>query len=483
MGENVLKIVEDWLLATKDRLKSQLPANYRPIDGQIPFLLAVSGGVDSMVLLDLFHRLSQKSLVTFSVIHINHQLRPESTAEQDMVIKFCEDRDIPIQVVAWDHDDPQNPNRSELAAREFRYAVFERMMVLTKSPFLVTAHHQNDQAETVLMRLVHGGRLKSIAGIHPYRPIHLDQGLQTGYVLRPLLSVDKADLYDYATAWQVPFSEDASNLDLSYTRNRFRQQYLPELESEDGALVDHLGDFALAAQATSRFAEAYMDQVLRDVLTKKDDTWQVDLPTIADYDLPEQVLLWQRLFDRTRVAALAVFTQDGFKRMVAFLQSENGQAEWRLPGGYRLVKVYDTAYILPGGRSDFLASVGATGKMTEQVLSWQDWVAVSDQVKFGWFDEDQADVYLHQGSVLLAEVGADVSLTVRNRRPGDFIHLSNGHRQKLNRFLINEKVPSSIRDDIFVLADSQQEVWGLFFNGEVLYVNRSGAGAKVLVKF
>lgn len=120
MGENLLKIVEDWLLATKDRLKSQLPANYRPIDGHIPFLLAVSGGVDSMVLLDLFHRLSHKSLVTFSVIHINHQLRPESTAEQDMVIKFCEDRDIPIQVVAWDHDDPQNPNRSELAAREFR---------------------------------------------------------------------------------------------------------------------------------------------------------------------------------------------------------------------------------------------------------------------------------------------------------------------------------------------------------------------------
>ena len=226
-----------------------------------------------------------------------------------------------------------------------------------------------------------------------------------------------------------------------------------------------------------------MDQVLRDVLTKKDDTWQVDLPIIADYALPEQVLLWQRLFDRTRVADLAAFTQDGFKRMVAFLQSENGQAEWRLPGGYRLVKVYDTAYILPGGRSDFLASVGATGKMTEQVLSWQDWVAVSGRVKFGWFDEDQADVYLHQGSVLLAEVGADVNLTVRNRRPGDFIHLSNGHRQKLNRFLINEKVPSGIRDDIFVLADSQQEVWGLFFNGEVLYVNRSGAGAKVLVNF
>lgn len=483
MGKNVLKIVEDWLVATKDKLKSQLPADYVPIDGQPPFLLAVSGGVDSMVLLDLFYRLSQRSLVTFSVIHINHQLRPESTAEQDMVINFCEARDIAIQVVAWDHDDPQNPNRSELAAREFRYAVFERMMVLTRSPFLVTAHHQNDQAETVLMRLVHGGRFKSIAGIHPYRPIQLDRGLQTGYVLRPLLSVDKADLYDYAAKRQVSFSEDASNFDLSYTRNRFRQHYLPELEAEDGALVDHLGDFALTAQATSRFADAYMDQVLRGVLMKKDDTWQVDLAAIADYDLSEQVLLWQRIFDQTRVADLAAFTQDGFKRMVAFLQSENGQGEWRLPGGYRLVKVYDTAYILPGGRSDFLAGAGAAGKRTEQVLSWQDWVAVGDRVKVGWFDENKADVYLDQGAVLLAEVGADVSLTVRNRLPGDFIRLSNGHRQKLNRFLINEKVPSGIRDDIFVLADNQQEVWGLFFNGEVLYVNRSGTGAKVLVNF
>lgn len=482
MTENVLKIIRDWTLATKERLKKQIPADYVPIDGQIPFLLAVSGGVDSMVLLDVFDRLSKQGLVNFSVIHINHQLRKESDTEQDMVVAYCEDRGIPIQVVAWDHDDPETPNRSELAAREFRYAVFQRMMVLNKAPFLVTAHHQNDQAETVLMRLVHGGRLKSIAGIHPYRPIQLDKGLQSGYVLRPMLTIEKADLYDYAALYDLPFSEDQSNQDLAYTRNRFRQTYIPELEVEDGALVDHLGDFAMAAQATSRFADAYMDQILQAVMVKKDDTWQVDLAAIADYDFSEQVLLWQRLFDRTKIADFAAFSQDGFKRMVVFLQRDNGQAEWRLPGGYRLVKVYDTAYILPGGRSDFLASDNS-GKRAEQTLSWQDWVTVGDQVKLGWFDEDQAAEFLDQGAVLLATVGADAGLTVRDRRPGDFIRLSNGHRQKLNRFLINEKVPSGIRDDLFVLADSQQEVWGLFFKGEVLYGNRTGSGSKVLVNF
>ncbi|MEY8371725.1 tRNA lysidine(34) synthetase TilS [Aerococcaceae bacterium 50-4] len=482
MTEHLLKAVSDWVIATKDRLKDQVPSDYVTIDGQTPFLLAVSGGVDSMVLLDLFDRLQKQGLVTFSVIHINHQLRPESDMEQQMVIDYCESRDIPIQVVAWDHDDPTNPNRSELAAREFRYAVFERMMMLTKSPFLVTAHHQNDQAETVLMRLVHGGRLKSIAGIHPYRPIQLDKGLTSGYVLRPLLTTDKADLYAYAATNNVPFSEDQSNDDLAYTRNRFRQRYLPELEAEDGAVVDHLGDFALAAQATNRFAEAFMDQVLKAVMMKKDDTWHVDLAALRDYDLAEQVLLWQYMFDRTRIRDLAAFTQDGFKRMVAFLQSDHGQAEWRLPGGYRLVKVYDTAYILPGGRSDFLASGGDHQKPV-QILKWQDWLVLGDQGKLGWFDEDQAAAEIEAGAVVLATVGADVSLAVRDRRPGDFIRLSNGHRQKLNRFLINEKVPSGIRDDLFVLVDSQQEVWGLFFQGEVLFRKLSGAGSKVLVKF
>jgi tRNA(Ile)-lysidine synthase len=482
MADNLSKTVHDWVLSTKDRLKGQVPADYIPIDGKVPFLLAVSGGVDSMVLLDLFNQLAQKGLVSFSVIHINHQLRPESAAEQDMVVAYCEERAIPIQVVAWDHEDPANPNRSELAAREFRYAVFERMMVLNKAPFLVTAHHQNDQAETVLMRLVHGGRLKSIAGIHPYRPIHLGEGLKTGYVLRPLLTVDKADLYDYAASNDVPFSEDQSNQDLAFTRNRFRQRYLPILEAEDGAVIDHLGDFALAAQATNRFADAYMDQVLKAVMRKKNDIWQVDLAALADYDLAEQVLLWQGLLGRTKVRDFAAFSQDGFKRMVAFLQGDNGQAEWRLPGGYRLVKVYDTAYIVPGGRSDFLTGDSGESK-TDRDLTWQDWVTVGDRVQVGWFDEDQAKVYLDQGAVLLASVGADVDLTVRDRRPGDFIRLSNGHRQKLNRFLINEKVPSGIRDDLFVLADSQQQVWGLFYNGEVLYGNQTGAGSKVLVNF
>lgn len=482
MTENVLKIVRDWTLATKERLKKKIPADYVPIDGQIPFLLAVSGGVDSMVLLDIFDRLSKQGLVNFSVIHINHQIRKESDAEQDMVVAYCEHRGIPIQVVAWDHEDPENPNRSELAAREFRYAVFQRMMVLNKTPFLVTAHHQNDQAETVLMRLVHGGRLKSIAGIQPYRPIQLDKGMQSGFVLRPMLTIEKADLYDYAALYNLDFSEDQSNQDLAYTRNRFRQTYIPELEAEDGALIDHLGEFAMAAQATNRFADAYMDQILQAILVKKDDVWQVDLRAFSNYDFSEQILLWQRLFDRTKIAHFATFSQDGFKRMVAFLQRDNGQGEWRLPGGYRLVKVYDTAYILPGGRSDFLAS-GSTREKAGQTLNWQDWVIVGDQIKLGWFDEAKADEFLDQGAVLLATVDVDVSLTVRNRRPGDFIRLSNGHRQKLNRFLINEKVPSGIRDALFVLADSNQEVWGLFYKGEVLYGNRTGSGTKVFVKF
>lgn len=485
-SSELIKNLGEWLDEHEPRLIDQIPQTYRPIKEKPPILLAVSGGVDSMVLLDGFHQLFKKRKRSLSVIHINHHLRQASEAEQEMVIQFCEARDIDLKIVEWHHDDPADPNRSELAAREFRYAVFKRIMQITKSPYLVTAHHQNDQAETVLMRLVHGGRLTSIAGIHPVRPIQLDEGLKTGFVLRPLLHTPKADLYAYAEENQIPYQEDESNLDLTYTRNRFRQEIIPSLEKEDANLLDHLADFAQAAQANVSFAQQYMNHVLKSCVIRNADTWQIDLASLREFDQPQQVLLWQRLFDQSKIDQLSSFSQSGFHQMVVFLNQDTGQGEWQLPGDYRLVKVYDTAYLLHKETAVFGDQTGKQKLESQQVdqpiqLSIDQWVALGDQREIGLFKFDQRD---QEGKVVTGVDQAVVNdLKIRHRQSGDWIQLANGHSQKLNRYFINEKIPSDIRDQALILVDKNQMVWGVLYQGDVLYSKDETGQLKVILKF
>lgn len=480
MTDDLIQHVNKWLQTTAGQLKEHIPTSYQGVMDQEPFLLAVSGGVDSMVLLDIFYQLAQSRHLSFSVIHINHQLREVSDREQEMVIQFCEDRQIELQVVAWAHEDPNHPNRSELAAREFRYAVFEKIMTGTQTPYLVTAHHQNDQAETIMMRLVHGNRLASVAGIHPYRPIDLGFGLKTGFVLRPLLDLPKSALYQYAKENDIPFSEDQSNSDETYTRNRFRQQFIPLLEKEDDNLLDHLSEFGQASQATVFFAQKYMDELLKKVVEKKDGTWQVDLTGLSTYDEGQQVLLWQRLFENTRIKGLASFTQKGFHQLVAFLNEENGQGEWQLPAGYRLVKVYDTAYILANDQSGFFQSEEDLGESSSRILTFGTWINLGEQGELGWFDNDQ----LVDSTVIeVAKLSGQQKLWVRHRQTGDYIRLHNGHRQKLNRYFINEKVPIVIRDQALLVVDENQEVSAVLFDGQMIYQKMGAGTSKVLLKF
>lgn len=468
-----------WLDQHEPSLRQQIPQAYQVAIGRPRFLLAVSGGVDSMVLLAAFADLAKQIDLEFSVIHINHHLRKQSDDEQAMVIDFCEARAIDLQVVEWTHADPANPERSELAAREFRYAVFEKIMVMKCAPYLVTAHHLNDQAETILMRLVHGGRIASVAGIHPTRPIALDGTSKSGFVLRPLLDVPKADLYDYASAYDIPYQEDASNHDLAFTRNRFRQTIIPSLMIEDDNLLEHLGHFAEASQASQDFAQAYMTQTLKKVTSKRDETWQIDLGQMTAFNQVKQILLWQSLFDKID-PSLASFTQVGFERMVNFLNQDTGQGEWQLPGDLRLVKVYDTAYILPKNQQVFFEGDHQQAAKYQQILTLNTWHQLGDHVQLGRFNQA---LDLSSGGQLVTQVPAGVELVVRGRQTGDFIQLSNGHKQKLNRFFINEKIPASVRDRVRVVVDAQQLVWAVLDVGHVLYAKPAHSGDKVLVKF
>jgi tRNA(Ile)-lysidine synthase len=223
--------------------------------------VAVSGGIDSVALLRaLFEKREQLGLV-LAVVHFNHRLRgEESEADQRFVTEFAEQFDLPIHRSEAETRSfaSEKAISIEAAARELRYAYFGKLIrdgVLDK---IATAHTLDDQAETVLLRLIRGTGTSGLAGILPQ--LKVGQGM----IVRPLLNVRRADVVAYIHEIKQPWREDSTNGEEIYTRNRIRQQLMPLLRSNfNPEICDGLANLAKIALSedefwTSATAEAFV---------------------------------------------------------------------------------------------------------------------------------------------------------------------------------------------------------------------------------
>ena len=184
---------------------------------QKTYLLAVSGGVDSMVLADLF----QVSGFDFHIAHINYHLRNEdSNLDQKLVSDFCKKHKIPFHLYEVSKNDNQPKNSIQNWARELRYRFFREIQEKENLEFLVTAHHLNDQLETFIINLYKASGIRGLSGIP-----QSENG-----IIRPLLGFSKNEIYDFAKENHIEFREDQSNQKTDYLRNKIRHNIVPELE-------------------------------------------------------------------------------------------------------------------------------------------------------------------------------------------------------------------------------------------------------------
>ncbi len=186
-------------------------------------LLAVSGGADSMALADGVVQLVQEGYCSAYVLHVEHGLRgAEALADAELVRKFCEDKGLPFTCEHVDVNAYAKNNKlsTEEAARKLRYAALEDKAEKLKADFILTAHHSDDQAETVLLKLLRGAGTEGLSGMQ----------VRSGKILRPLLHLTREHLENYCTLQNINYCYDSSNDDLHYTRNKIRRELLPYLE-------------------------------------------------------------------------------------------------------------------------------------------------------------------------------------------------------------------------------------------------------------
>lgn len=211
----------------KADLFSQFESMMTPWEGDRSLAVAVSGGADSMALLALTHDWCQRHNLSLWGLTVDHHLRPESTQEAQHVKQWATSLGIPHVILDWV---PPSEKVTQDQARKARFALMIEWCNKNKIPLLLTAHHKEDQAETILMRLLKGSGMRGLRGISASRQ---QGGITIG---RPLLDVSKHELRDYLQSNNIPWVEDSSNTSSRYLRTRLRQ-FLSDEEIQPNHLL------------------------------------------------------------------------------------------------------------------------------------------------------------------------------------------------------------------------------------------------------
>ncbi|MGE8434709.1 tRNA lysidine(34) synthetase TilS [Chryseobacterium joostei] len=219
------------------------------------YLLAVSGGADSMVLASLFQDLMNKTQGkehSFQIAHINYKLRgKDSDLDQKVVQDFCEKNHIKFHLYEVSEKDQKPENSIQLWARELRYAFFKEIQQKEKLEFLVTAHHLNDQLETFIINLSKAAGIKGLSGIPS----------NANCILRPLLSFSKKEIYQFAEQNNIEFREDLSNKKSDYLRNKIRNEIVPKLQETNDHFLENFKKSSFYLNQANDFVQNQIQEI------------------------------------------------------------------------------------------------------------------------------------------------------------------------------------------------------------------------------
>ncbi len=409
------------------------------------YLVAVSGGADSTALLLAIVEILGKS-DRFTACHLDHGVRQESEVDRQMVTDLCRNLGVKLVTGRIDQDElvaSRNRYRSlEAGMRLLRYQFFKRISRETGSRWVLTGHTADDQAETILFRVIRKMDWRSFGGIPERR----------GMFLRPLLKVPGSVTLEFCTNKGIIPFVDSSNFDENYTRNRIRNRILPGLEGafhpQTADLLRDLGRSAdrlsslekklLAVSAGHGKGEEF-DHLDRDHIANVPDIFRRRI--VVDY-------LKQELEDypsRKLTDNVLEFIQEG----------RNGRLS--LPGDSILVLSYGKALVekeIPVPERDFPHEGLLLPIPGRLVLSCAK-VAVSASVKI----QEHPGVYPKGNAVLLSRKNLIEPLMVRIRKPGDrFRPIGMSKSKKLKNFMADRKIPRMIRDRIPLLIDGEGEI-------------------------
>ncbi len=441
-----------------------------PLVCDVPIVVAVSGGADSLCLLHVLHTLAPELDLALHVVHVEHGIRGEaSLADAHFVRDYAVSLGLTCEIISVDAPAAaQVPGISlEEAARQLRYAALAEAAIRVGASVLLTAHHADDQVETVVMHWLRGSALGGMRGMvfeSNLDPLSLAvPGAEKLRLLRPLLGVWRADIEAYCQQYHLAPRIDETNADMTYFRNRLRHELLPLLETYNPNFKQGVW------QASQAFAGDY--EIISEVV---DNAWEKACISEGEPIILSAKVL-QTLSDAVVRAMVrrAIFNLQSTLRDVGWVHAEaalqvirSGQtgAHCTLPGGLELAVYYDKVIIAEAGQA-------VPKRLLPQYHGDPRPIFCSGMCELaeGWvlqcelFERCELPVdWQSSGHPLTAFLDADAlgELRLRVRRPGDRMRpLGMAGRRKVKDVLIDEHVPQPLRDGLPLIESGDEIVW------------------------
>ena len=424
-------------------------------------VVAVSGGPDSLALLYALHRLRDELGLALHVAHLDHRLRgQDSAADAEFVAQTC--AKLGIDYTVEDVDVPafrrEHRMSQEEAAREVRYRFLVRVAEQVGADTVALGHTSDDQVETVLMNVIRGSGLRGLRGMRPVSKQRIAGSDLT--LFRPLLNLQKQDTIAYCEALHLTPRADESNRSMEMTRNRVRLELLPLLRDMNPAF----GDAALRLSRNAVDALAVVDKAVDaawpDVIRDVGEAISIDRKKFRGLDEAVRTHLMMRALSHVKGAARGIERVHIEDATRAVLKSPGLQLH--LPEGLRLAVEQRSALIYAGDKAFAATSFDASPLAVPGVTTVGEWRITTARVEAP-SENPPSDEGKQAPGEFLERFGRAVdvpSLAVRTRLRGDrFQPLGMSGTKKLKDFMIDEKIPNSLRDSVPLIVTSRGIAW------------------------
>lgn len=407
--------------------------------------VAVSGGIDSVVLLDILASLREELAVTLTVLHLNHGIRGEEAARDQRFVQGLSER-YALPYLGQEVDVPaykrQNSLTLQEAARELRYRFFEEATETLDLDKVAIGQTADDQAETVLMRLIRGGGARGLKGIPPVRE---------GYI-RPLIEVWRAELMHYAEHKGLSFVQDSSNLKTDYLRNRIRHELLPALSEYNPSIKERLLHVAQVLGEDASYLDGLADEIAKGICLV-DEEVSISIPSLLSLPMALQARVLQRAFAILSPGGILEYPH--ITGVMTLIQEQGGSKQMTLPAGHRAQRLYDTLVL--GKAEETPAGMAGEIEITMPGKTRLEGLAMELEAAMA---KGRPDPPANPDTAFLDFQRLALPLRCRTFQPGDcFIPLGMESPKKLKNLFIDLKIPRAERLRIPLVISGDAICW------------------------
>ena len=400
------------------------------LPNDISIVIAVSGGPDSMALLNLLNVIKKEKNIKIICAHVNHNLRKESKAEAKMVKDYCKQKNIIYEYM----EIKEYKGNTENYAREKRYEFFENLLKKYNSKYLFTAHHGDDLIETVIMRLI---RSSSLKGYSAFSEITEKKDYK---IYRPLITKTKEEIFNYVKNNNLPYAIDKTNDSDFFTRNRIRKYILPRLKEENKNVHLKFLEFSKTLNETEKYLKKQTEKALSKIYIDK----KIDINSFKKEDLLVQKRIIHHILNETYKEKITKIKDVHVNNILSTVKNSTSNSKINLPDNKIFIKSYNNAWI----------------EENKETKNYD--IILNDIVELpnGYIIEIIKETESNSNYVTKINTQEiNMPIHIRTRKEGDKLILKGLNKEKkLKDIFIDEKVPIEKRKTWPVVTDDKDNI-------------------------